>query len=132
MSTHFSLSHRWARGLAVTGFVLGSAFSAVAAAPADTQQFQQDMRACRDADAPQSRSDCERETRNARAEARRGGLTTPTATPIQQAQRRCEVFQREGDRADCMARMGPGAQLSGSVNGGGLMREATTTPESER
>lgn len=118
----YHLAHR----LAFTGLVLASTLSAVAADPRDAPQFRQDMRSCRDGGAPQSRSDCERETRNAYAESRRGGLTSPTDTPNEQAQRRCAVFQREGDNADCMARMGTGALVSGSVNGGGLIREATT------
>lgn len=126
MHTHQFPSYRLARRLALTGLVLGAALNAVAADPRDASQFRQDMQSCRDGGAPQSRSDCERETRNAYAESRRGGLTSPTDTSNEQAQRRCSVFQREGDNADCMARMGGGALVSGSVNGGGLIREATT------
>lgn len=99
--------------------------SASGAAPADEQRYRQDMRDCREGRTAQSRPDCEREARNARAEAVRGALSTPV-DPASQAQRRCAVFKQEGDHADCLARQGANARLSGSVEGGGVLREIST------
>lgn len=89
-----------------------------------------DLQDCREGRTAQSRSDCEREARNAAAEARRGALSGP-GDAAAHAQRRCAVFKQEGDHADCMARQGAGASLSGSVDGGGVLR-AVTTPVTAR
>lgn len=86
--------------------------------------YRQDMLDCREGRTAQSRQDCELEARNALAEARRGALGG-APDPATQVQRRCAVFKMEVDQADCMARLGPGAQLSGSVGGGGVLREVT-------
>lgn len=88
-------------------------------------RYRQDMRDCREGRTAQSRADCEREARSAAAEARRGALATPI-NAASQAQQRCAVFRQEADHTDCMARMGVGARLSGSVEGGGVLREHTT------
>lgn len=89
-------------------------------------RYRQDMRDCREGRTAQSRPDCEREARNAAGEARRGALKTPIDA-AGHAQQRCAVFKDATDHADCMARMGTGARLSGSVEGGGLLREHTTS-----
>lgn len=88
-------------------------------------RYRQEMRDCREGRTAQSRADCEREARSAAAEARRGALATPIDA-AGQAQQRCAVFKQQTDHADCMARMGAGALLSGSVEGGGVLREHTT------
>lgn len=75
-------------------------------------------------DPSQDRAACRREARNARAEGRRGGLTTP-ADPQAHAMARCAALEGE-DRSACQARMMGYGQQSGSVAGGGLLREAET------
>ncbi len=73
----------------------------------------------------QDRATCERELRNARAEQRRGTLEVPGADLQANALARCAPFTGE-DRTACEARaMGQG-RTSGSVAGGGLLREAET------
>lgn len=96
--------------------------SAQAASDNPALRLRQDMQDCREGRTSQSRSDCEREARNAFADARRGALIMPVDEAAQR-QRRCAVFKHEADHTDCMARLGAGAQLSGSVEGGGVLRE---------
>lgn len=104
-------------------FMLGTASHAATDSPA--ARLRLDLQDCREGRTSQSRGDCEREARNAAAEARRGALSGP-GDATAHAQRRCAVFKQEGDHADCMARQGAAATLSGSVDGGGVLREATT------
>ncbi|WP_342133264.1 hypothetical protein [Hydrogenophaga sp. OTU3427] len=122
-------SPRWRLAPLACAFVASSlsfAPHASAAGDADAMRYRQDMLDCREGRTAQSRPDCEREARNARADARRGALSTPV-DPAGQTQRRCAVFKQEDDHVACMARQGAGAQVSGSVEGGGLLREITTT-----
>lgn len=72
---------------------------------------------------------CAREAGAARQEAARGGLTQPGAAAGQNAMARCQSLPAN-DRADCEARVqgaGAGATTSsGSVMGGGLVKETVT------
>ncbi|MEJ8854514.1 hypothetical protein WKW79_08035 [Variovorax robiniae] len=81
-------------------------------------------------DARQDTAACLREAGAARQEAARGGLTQPGAAANQNASARCEVLPAN-ERADCEARMqGTGSgttTTSGSVMGGGVIRETVTT-----
>ncbi|MCZ2105237.1 MAG: hypothetical protein OZ923_12140 [Comamonadaceae bacterium] len=75
-----------------------------------------------------SRAACVRETGAAAQAAREGALTTASAATYERnALARCEVFKAPQDQADCRARMGPQAIVSGSVDGGGLLREEVQT-----
>lgn len=125
--TVFSLARRCppplSRVCLAAGLLLCTTGSGAAAA--DDLRYRQDMQDCREGRTSQSRADCEHEARNARAEARRGALGTPV-DPASQAQRRCAVFKQEGDHADCLARQGANARVSGSVEGGGVLRELVT------
>ncbi len=82
-------------------------------------------------DARQDTAACLREAGAARQEAARGGLTQPGATAANQnASARCQALPAT-ERADCEARMqGTGSgttTTSGSVMGGGVIRETVTT-----
>ena len=69
-----------------------------------------------------------REARAARQEARRGRLTE-NATPDQQERNRyarCDAHAAQ-DRDYCMRRMNGEGTVSGSVEGGGILRELTVT-----
>jgi len=58
--------------------------------------------------------------------ARTGDLTSPGGNTYERnAMARCEVFKTQQDRSDCQARL-QGSPVSGSVEGGGVLREATT------
>ncbi|QXL83682.1 hypothetical protein [Comamonas sp. NLF-1-9] len=78
--------------------------------------------------APASRAACIREVGAAAQAARNGQLSSADAATYERnAMARCQVFKTEQDRRDCEKRMGPAAELSGSVQGGGILREETTT-----
>ena len=73
----------------------------------------------------QDRDACRREAGAARQEAQRGGLA-PAGQGDQNALARCQL-QPAADRADCEARVKGGAtSTSGSVMGGGVIRETVT------
>lgn len=75
-----------------------------------------------------SRAACMRETGAAAQAARAGQLTSADAATYERnALARCSVFRNPQDKSDCVKRMGPQARLSGSVDGGGILREETDT-----
>ena len=110
---------------------LAAATSVHAAAPrsaaADDQARDTQAReACTQRSDPDSRAACIREVGAARQAARSGDLTSLDApTYTQNALQRCAVFQVAEDRADCEARLRN--PTSGSVDGGGLLRETHRT-----
>jgi hypothetical protein len=67
---------------------------------------------------------CRHETAAARAEARRGGLTSPSQEQLMQnASQRCNALPAD-DRRDCMMRIrGTDTNTSGSVDGGGILQQ---------
>ncbi|MFN3496458.1 MAG: hypothetical protein ACK40L_18320 [Hydrogenophaga sp.] len=89
--------------------------------------YQQDRAACLRSDAQHERSSCLREAGAARAEALRGrsaGLDAPE-TWAQNAMQRCK--RQTGDNVAICERMVRGeGVLSGSVAGGGVIRELVT------
>ncbi len=75
-----------------------------------------------------SRAPCLREIGAAAQAARAGQLTSESAADYERnALARCSVFKDAQDKSDCEKRMGPQARVSGSVSGGGLLREETDT-----
>lgn len=92
--------------------------------------YRRQVRECESSAANQDRSTCLREARSARADLRRGALTTPSQETLQtNALARCQVFAPGPDMDACRARvMGEGSS-TGSVAGGGILREyAVTVP----
>ena len=79
---------------------------------------------------PESRAACIREAGAAQQAARAGQLTGDSNAYERNALARCEVFKTPGDRSDCEARV-RNAPVSGSVEGGGVLRGAETlvTPQ---
>ncbi|GAA4335616.1 hypothetical protein GCM10023165_12200 [Variovorax defluvii] len=75
----------------------------------------------------QDREACRREAGAARQEAQRGGLA-PAGAAEANALARCEMLQKPSDRVDCEARIRGAANSSesGSVMGGGVIRETVT------
>ena len=69
------------------------------------------------------------EASNALAEARRGGLNDAPGDYDRNAVQRCAEFQGD-DRIACEARVRNPSRLEGSVEGGGLLREAVTVTPS--
>ena len=101
--------------------------SAAFAASQAPSALQQERAAC--ARLPEeSRSACEREAGAAAQAARSGELSSMDASTYERnALARCDAFQAPQDKAECQARMGSRATVGGSVEGGGLLRELTTT-----
>ena len=113
------------RGIRLLVFVL-PAFCAAAQDPAETlRRHAEDRQACLSAASQQSQQACMQEAKAVRAlpvEA------TPSVSP-EQLQRhrllRCAPLHGE-DRQDCIARMQGQGTVSGSVAGGGVLRELVT------
>ncbi|WP_077000949.1 hypothetical protein [Variovorax sp. KK3] len=75
----------------------------------------------------QDREACRREAGAARQEGQRGGLN-PGAEAETNAMARCQLLQTPSDRTDCESRIRGAANSSssGSVMGGGVIRETVT------
>lgn len=87
--------------------------------------YQSEVQACLSGQTQQSRDDCLKEARNARADQQRGLLDTQGSLEAN-ATARCSVFSAGDDRAACHARMMGRGAVEGSVAGGGLLRESET------
>ena len=96
-----------------------------AQAPGSAAQAQRERANCDGVQ--QDRDACRREAGAARQEAQRGGLA-PATDAEKNALARCQLLQAPADRADCEARIrGAGnSSSSGSVMGGGVIRETVT------
>ena len=90
-----------------------------------TGSYQSEVQACNSGQTQQSREDCLKEARNARADKQRGVLDNSGAAEAN-AMGRCDVHTSGEDKAACRARtMGMGS-TQGSVAGGGVLREVET------
>jgi len=95
-------------------------------ADADAQaRYRMDMAVCNSGRSNQDIGTCRLEARNALAEAKRGGQPDTAGQLPQNALQRCSAHQG-ADRSACEARMGTQATVSGSVAGGGILRETVT------
>ncbi|MCC2632738.1 MAG: hypothetical protein K0S48_624 [Ramlibacter sp.] len=90
-----------------------------------TGSFQSEMQACMSGQTQQSREDCMKEARNARADKQRGVLDNSGA-PVSNAMGRCDVHSSGEDQAACRARIMGMGNVDGSVAGGGVIREVET------
>jgi hypothetical protein len=83
-------------------------------------------KACRDGTSNEDRTTCMKEAAAAKAELQRGQLTNATpAGHDQNALQRCDVLP-SGQKEDCRLRILGAGTTSGSVAGGGVLREVTT------
>jgi len=73
----------------------------------------------------EDRATCLKEAGAALAEARKGNLENGNGQLRKNAKERCNVLAGD-ERADCIARMNGEGTVSGSVGGGGLLREKVT------
>ncbi|MDQ6680569.1 MAG: hypothetical protein M3Y67_06345 [Pseudomonadota bacterium] len=108
-------------------FVLaGSAAAQATRGSAATQsQYQQDRAACMSGQSGQDQATCLKEAGAARAEARSGNLSDGQGSLRRNARDRCNALTG-ADRSDCLARMKGEGTVSGSVKGGGMLREKVT------
>jgi hypothetical protein len=88
-------------------------------------QYEQDRQNCLSHNTQESKATCLREAAAAYQAARSGQLTTPDPGS-RNALQRCSVFKTELDQLACVARVKDGV-VSGSVAGGGVLRESITT-----
>ena len=115
--------------LCAVGVFLGA--TAVAAADRGKQLssaqsiYQQDRAACMSGQTNQDRATCLREVGAALQEARRGGLDDRQGEYERNRLLRCDSQPAE-DRQDCVRRMSGEGTTSGSVAGGGILRELVT------
>lgn len=87
--------------------------------------YRQEVNACMTGKTQQDRDTCLREARNAQADKKRGVLDNAGARFEANAAARCDVLKGE-DKAACQARVMGYGSTSGSVAGGGLLREVET------
>ena len=87
--------------------------------------YQQEVQACMTGKTQQDRETCLKEARNAQADKKRGVLDNAGAKFDSNASARCDVLAGE-EKAACQARVMGYGNTSGSVAGGGLLREVET------
>ncbi|MFM9879726.1 MAG: hypothetical protein ACKVOO_04885 [Burkholderiaceae bacterium] len=109
---------------AVSSLLLGQAVAAGPKAATEAQrQYQKERAFCMSGQSQQDRATCMAEATNAYAEARRGTLGTTGSTDYQaNALARCNVQPPE-ERPACIQLVQGQGQQSGSVTGGGVIRE---------
>jgi len=91
-----------------------------------TGNYQSEVQACRSGRTQQAIDTCLREARNAQAARRDGTLARPSATDLQaNAMARCQPLSGEY-KAACEARVMGFGNTSGSVAGGGVLRQVET------
>jgi hypothetical protein len=92
----------------------------------NTGDYRHEVQSCLSGNTQEDRETCLREARNARAEKQRGVLESgPPAQLDANAVARCDVQTGE-DKAACKARAMGFGETSGSVAGGGVLREVET------
>lgn len=114
---------------ALTALLLASTMGASAqtSAPADAQaRYAQEREKCQTNNTQDSLATCLREANNALDASKKGQLSTPGAQAPQNATERCDAFQSAQEQAECTRRI-RSAPASGSVSGGGVLRESVTT-----
>lgn len=117
----------WLAAALLAGAACAPALAARHAAPGSPEaQYQQDRADCLAGRTHQDKATCLREAGAALVEARRGGLTSADAATLQRnALQRCQRQPQE-DRADCERLVRGEGSRSGSVEGGGVIREVVT------
>lgn len=87
--------------------------------------YKQEVQACMSGPAVQDQATCLREARNARADKKRGLLDNANGDFQANALARCQTLSGD-DKMACQDRMMGGGKTTGSVSGGGVLREIET------
>jgi hypothetical protein len=87
--------------------------------------YQHEVQSCRSGMTQQDQATCMKEARNAQADRKRGVLDNANSQFEANSLARCEAQAGE-DKAACQARMMGYGTTSGSVAGGGVLREVET------
>ena len=100
----------------------------VRAAQADNPaaQHRAEVAACNDGSSPEGRDTCLYEARSAYAQQVREGIKNGNGDYAGNATQRCNA-QQGSERRACLAMMAGRGTRSGSVEGGGILRELVTT-----
>ena len=118
----------WGFALCAAGAFLCATIAAAADRPdlSEAQAtYQRDRAACMSSRTSQDRVTCLQEASAALQESGRGNLNDGQSDFERNRLLRCEKQPPE-DRQDCVRRMSSEARTTGSVEGGGVMRELTT------
>jgi len=118
----------WGLALCAAGALLSTTTAAAADRPnlSEAQTtYQRDRAACMSGQTSQDRATCLQEASAALQESSRGNLNDGQSDFERNRLLRCEKQPPE-DRQDCVRRMSSEARTSGSVEGGGVMRELVT------
>ncbi len=121
--------------LAATSMLISISTLALAADRSSLSEAQKtynrDRAACMRGEGGQDRATCLKEAGAALQEAKRGGLTSSRSEYERNQTVRCD-YQPAQDREDCMRRMRGEGTTSGSVQGGGVLRELTVPVSPQR
>ena len=118
----------WGLALCAAGALLGATIASAADSPnlSEAQAtYQRDRAACMSGQTSQDRETCLQEAGAALQESGRGNLNDGQSDFERNRLLRCEKQPPE-DRPDCVRRMSSEARTTGSVEGGGVLRELTT------
>lgn len=107
-----------------------AALSALAAEPRARSTYLQERAAC-DSTAVEDRKACLREAGAAQVEARRGTLGQENTQFEQNRLARCSYHKNADEREYCERRMRGEGTTTGSVEGGGILRELVVTVPAE-
>ena len=111
--------------LCATGLLLVSTAPGAAERSNAEATYQRERAACNSGQSGQDRATCLKEAGAALVEARRGGLNEGQGQLEKNRLLRCDS-QPPQDRQDCVRRMNGEGTTSGSVQGGGILRELVT------
>lgn len=111
--------------LATLSGISGPASAQGANSPAVTSPTGNPYRACTDGTSNEDRATCMKEAGAAKAEAQRGQLTNHGSNYDSNAMQRCDALPGDQKEA-CRLRISGAGTTSGSVAGGGLVREVVT------
>lgn len=108
-----------------------AALSGAHAAPPQTQgkgsNYSQERAVCDSITSPESKAACIREAGAAQQASRSGHLSSRDSGSYEQnGIQRCSSFREPSEQADCVSRV-KSDTTSGSVSGGGVLRETETT-----
>ena len=112
---------------ALTAALLVASGAALAQTPSSdaTARYEQDRQKCMTNNTQDSQATCMREATNALDASRKGQLSNPGPVAADNATQRCGAFQSAQEQAECVRRV-QNTPASGSVPGGGVLRESTT------
>jgi len=113
---------------ALTAALLVASTAAMAQTPSTDARarYEQERQNCQTNNTQDSMATCMREATNALDASRKGQLSDPGPIAAANGTDRCNAFQSAQERSECVRRVESSA-VSGSVSGGGVLRESTTT-----